>query len=74
MFLTRVLQLVVLAVFVRADDKVDPRRQAMADISLGMEGLKEAGSNPALLAQLLQDMAVSIVIACTMIHIPLDGL
>jgi hypothetical protein len=42
--------------FARADDKVT---QAMTDIGLGMEGLKEAGSNPALLAQLMQDMAVS---------------
>jgi hypothetical protein len=60
MMSAKLFVLFLLAVVVRSDDKIDPRKQAMADISLGMQGLKEAGSDPALLAQLLQDMSVSL--------------
>lgn len=59
MFVIKLLSLLMFAAFGRADDRADPKQQAMADISLGMQGLKEAASDPALLAQLMQDMAVS---------------
>lgn len=40
-------------------DEEDPTAQAIKDLKLGMAGLKEAASNPAMLAQLMQDMQVS---------------
>ena len=33
--------------------------QAMRDMQAGMAGLKEAANNPAMLAQLMRDLAVS---------------
>jgi len=44
------LALLSLCTTARADN------DALKDVMVGMEGLKEAGSNPALLAQLLEDM------------------
>jgi hypothetical protein len=49
----------ILAAFVKSDDNIDPKKQASADVALGMQGLSEASSDPAVLAQLLQDMNVS---------------
>ena len=38
--------------------KVDEKEQAANDFYMGMAGLKEAASNPAMLAQLMQDLQV----------------
>ena len=63
MLLARIFLVFLVFVGVQSDDKADPRKQAMADIGVGMQGLKEAASDPAVLAQLLQDMSVS---CCTL--------
>jgi hypothetical protein len=39
------------------DKKVDPA-QAMRDMQIGMSGLKQAGEDPEMLAQLMRDMQV----------------
>lgn len=39
-----------------AKDDEDAAAQAMRDLQMGMQGLKEASSNPALLAQLMRDL------------------
>ena len=40
----------------------DAINQAMRDMQAGMAGLKEAANNPAMLAQLMRDLAVSDII------------
>ena len=40
--------------------KKEDDESALRDLQIGMAGLKEAASNPALLAQLMRDLAVSI--------------
>lgn len=37
----------------------DPTEQAIKDLKFGMAGLQEAANNPAVLAQLMQDLQVS---------------
>jgi hypothetical protein len=44
--------------FAKKDDD-EASGQAARDLQMGMAGLKEAGSNPALLAQLMRDLQVS---------------
>ena len=39
--------------------KKEEEEAALRDMHMGMAGLKEAANNPALLAQLMRDMAVS---------------
>ena len=54
MFLKTLFSFLLLAVaFCSAQD-----RDAMHDIQVGMQGLKEAAKDPALLAQLIRDMQV----------------
>lgn len=36
----------------------DAAAEALRDMQIGMQGLKQAGSDPALLAQLMQDLQV----------------
>jgi hypothetical protein len=43
---------------------------ALTNIQLGMEGLMKAGSDPAMLAQLMQDMQVRIAVACSFVRLP----
>jgi hypothetical protein len=43
--------------FAKKDD--EETAQAIKDLQTGMAGLKEASSNPALLAQLMRDLQVS---------------
>lgn len=56
--------LMILACFVtvsfakRKDDE-DATAKAIRDLKVGMAGLQEAASNPAVLAQLMQDLQVS---------------
>ena len=56
--------LMILACFVtdsfakRKNDE-DATAQAIRDLKVGMAGLQEAASNPAVLAQLMQDLQVS---------------
>ncbi len=45
------------ATHAKKDD--DATAQAIRDMQIGMAGLKEAASNPAMLAQLMRDLAVS---------------
>ena len=40
----------------------DAINQAMRDMQAGMAGLKEAANNPAMLAQLMRDLAVSDIV------------
>lgn len=40
----------------------DATEQAIKDLKLGMAGIQEAASNPAVLAQLMQDLQVSATI------------
>ncbi len=40
--------------------KKEEEESALRDLQIGMAGLKEAASNPALLAQLMRDLAVSL--------------
>ena len=54
MFIKTILSfLLLLVAFCAAQD-----RDAMADIQVGLAGLKEAGKNPELMAQLIRDMQV----------------
>ena len=45
-----------------AKKKDEEKNQAMRDMQSGMAGLKEAANNPAMLAQLMRDLAVSDVV------------
>lgn len=38
------------------------QEDAIRDMQVGMQGLKQAGEDPAMLAQLMQDMQVSLVL------------
>jgi hypothetical protein len=38
--------------------------ESLRDLQIGMQGLKEAAQNPALLAQLMQDLQVRCVESC----------
>ena len=58
---------VLLACFVaftvaKKKDDEDATAQAIKDLKLGMAGLQEAASNPAVLAQLMQDLQVSLTV------------
>ncbi len=47
-----------------ADDYVygkDPKKDAEYDISMGMAGIQQASKDPKMLAQLFQDMQVSVL-------------
>lgn len=50
---------VVLACATTSFAKKEEEDAALRDMQIGMAGLKEAAGNPALLAQLMRDMAVS---------------
>jgi hypothetical protein len=39
-------------------DDDEAMQQAIRDMQMGMEGLKEAGTNPQILAQMMRDMQV----------------
>lgn len=60
MFLKALLFAVMLLLLFATEETwaVDEAEQAANDFALGLMGLKEAASNPALLAQLMQDMQV----------------
>jgi hypothetical protein len=44
-------------------DEEDVVARALRDMQAGMAGLKEASNNPAMLAQLMRDLQVSVLIA-----------
>jgi hypothetical protein len=44
--------------FARRKDDEEAAQQALRDLQIGMNGLKEAGSNPAMLAQMMRDLQV----------------
>lgn len=44
--------------FAKKKDEEDAAARAARDMQMGMAGLKEAASNPALLAQLMRDLQV----------------
>jgi hypothetical protein len=44
--------------FARKKDDEEAAQQALRDLQIGMNGLKEAGSNPAMLAQMMRDLQV----------------
>lgn len=50
------------AIAVAKKDEEDPSAQAIKDLKVGMAGLQEAASNPAILAQLMQDLQVSVIL------------
>lgn len=50
---------IITAVVISLTSVVAQEADAMRDIQLGMAGLQEASKNPALLAQLMQDLQVS---------------
>jgi len=55
-FIKALVSLAILSAPVAFAD--DQQRDAMRDLQIGMEGLKEAASNPQLLAQLMHDLQV----------------
>jgi hypothetical protein len=50
------------AIAVAKKDEEDSTAQAIKDLKVGMDGLEEASSNPAVLAQLMKDLQVSEVL------------
>ena len=50
---------VLVCVAVAKKDENDEMAKAIRDLQIGMSGLKEAANNPAILAQLMQDLQVS---------------
>ena len=57
------ITLVISSLFVlsHAKDDEDVTAQAIRDMQAGMAGLKEASKNPAMLAQLMRDLQVSLI-------------
>lgn len=57
---TALLLVVCLAssAFAKKKDDEDKMSQAARDLQMGMQGLQQAGSDPALLAQLMRDLQV----------------
>lgn len=51
-----------MAIAVAKKDEEDSTAQAIKDLKVGMAGLQEASSNPAVLAQLMKDLQVSEVL------------
>ena len=58
-FLFVTLSCLVSVTYARREDE-DASAQALKDLHTGMAGLKEATQNPALLAQLMRDLQVSL--------------
>lgn len=50
------------AITVAKKDEEDSTAQAIKDLKVGMAGLQDASSNPAVLAQLMKDLQVSEVL------------
>ena len=46
----------------------DPKEDALYDINTGMAGLQQATKDPKLLAQLMQDMNVSLVLVLVLVR------
>ena len=59
-----ILAIATLSSFITAQD-------ALRDIQAGMEGLKQVGKDPELLAQLMRDMQVSldVLVSCPMVQV-----
>lgn len=66
MFFKAILIAIVLIFVPVAAQRED--NDALRDLEIGMAGLKEASKNPALLAQLMQDMQVRRASPCTYAH------
>jgi len=62
MSLKSILSLFVLVVCLLTSTAAKKKDEddALRDLQMGMQGLKEAASNPALMAQLMRDLAVSL--------------